>query len=104
MIYFDSKELYKGIGAVTGSKTHPYYVDFEGIANLAQACKESSKDPHLVVLSSIAVTRPWSFIHILLNVVAGNVMKWKVKGEEAIRQSGARFTIIRPGNSRDNYQ
>jgi len=90
-----------GLGALTGYKGHPYYVDFEGTVKLCDVCKESSSSPYLIVVSSLAVSRTISFIKTFLNVIAGNVMYWKFKGEEVVRKSGLKYTIIRPGGLTD---
>lgn len=70
----------------------PEAVDYEGIRNLARAAAEA-RVQHVVLVSSRGVTQEG---HVL-NRLFGNVLVWKLKGEDALRASGIPYTIIRPG-------
>jgi len=50
-----------------------------------------------VVVSSLAVTRPWFPIAIILNSLISTVLAYKLESERYIRESGLEYTIIRPG-------
>jgi uncharacterized protein YbjT (DUF2867 family) len=62
------------------------------------------KTPQFIHISSAGVTRPGRPGLILeeeppavrLNEQLGGILTWKLRGEEAIRQSGLLYTIIRP--------
>jgi uncharacterized protein YbjT (DUF2867 family) len=36
-----------------------------------------------------------------LNKMFGNILVWKLKGEDALRASGVPYTVVRPGGLRD---
>lgn len=71
----------------------PEFVDFRGVANLARASHESGVR-HFVLISSAAagMHRERSTM-----IEVGNVRYWKTQGENALKASGASYTIIGPG-------
>lgn len=79
----------------------PRNVDYLGVKKLAEAAA-SAKVSKFLLVSSIAVTRPWSPIAILLNTAFGLVMYWKIQGENCLReaymkQDDISYNIVRPG-------
>jgi len=70
----------------------PEFVDFKGTRNLAEAAAAAELD-QIVIVSSSGVTDE---DHVL-NRMFDNVLKWKMKGENAVRASGVPYTIVRPG-------
>ncbi|NND55292.1 MAG: SDR family oxidoreductase [Gammaproteobacteria bacterium] len=70
----------------------PEHVDFGGVKNLTDAAVEAGVK-QFVLVSSSGVTQEDHF----LNKVMNNVLIWKFKGEEALRNSGMPYTIVRPG-------
>lgn len=77
-------------------------VDNIGLVNVAKACIEN-KIPHLVIVSSGAVTKPDSPVYKFLNLF-GNIMEEKIRGEDSVRDlyksidiSTSTYTVIRPG-------
>jgi uncharacterized protein YbjT (DUF2867 family) len=93
-----------GIGAVISAigaqspvgKNCPKRVDYEGVANLVNAaCLQGVE--RFILISSIAVTHPE---HPLNHF--GRILEWKLKGEEALRESGLEYAIIRPGGLKDS--
>jgi hypothetical protein len=77
-------------------KTHPRFVDFEGIRNLCVAAKEDGCIKHVVLVSSSHVMRPFRPIAMFTNMIACSTLAWKLEGENALRQSGIPYTIVRP--------
>jgi|AntRauTorckE5430_2_1112549.scaffolds.fasta_scaffold00301_6 uncharacterized protein YbjT (DUF2867 family) len=78
----------------------PAAVDNLGLVNVAKACIEY-QIPHLVVVSSGAVTKPDSPVFKFLNIF-GKIMEEKIKGEDTLRDmfknvNGSTYTVIRPG-------
>ena len=87
----------------------PSAVDNAGLVNVAKACIDANV-PHLVVVSSGAVTKPSSPVYQFLNLF-GKIMEEKIRGEDAVRKLYAEhnqkiseggekkltYTIIRPG-------
>lgn len=86
----------------------PAAVDNLGLVNVAKACIDQ-KIPHLVIVSSGAVTKPESPVYKFLNLF-GNIMEEKIRGEDRVRNmyqkefsqgitvSGTTtYTILRPG-------
>jgi len=39
---------------------------------------------------------------MFLNLMSGDVLKWKAKGEQHLRASGVPYTIVRPGGLTDD--
>lgn len=79
-------------------------VDFQGVANVAQAVRETGSKVGRVVLVSSCLTTPKNRFHpirIILNNIRWGLMDNKFKGEEALRQSGVAYTIVRPGGLSD---
>jgi uncharacterized protein YbjT (DUF2867 family) len=70
----------------------PEIIDYLGVKNLADAAA-SAGVKHFVLLSSMGVTHE----DHPLNKMFGNVLVWKGKGEQALRDSGVPYTIVRPG-------
>jgi len=72
-------------------KNCPKHVDFEGTCNLVRAAR-SKGVTRFILISSIAVTNPNHPMNCF-----GQVLEWKYKGEEFLRESGMDYVIIRPG-------
>jgi uncharacterized protein YbjT (DUF2867 family) len=70
----------------------PEVIDYMGVKNLASAASAAGVR-HFVLVSSRAVTQE----DHPLNRMFGDVLKWKLQGENALRASGVPYTIIRPG-------
>ena len=70
----------------------PEKVDYEGVKHLADAAA-AEHIRHFVLISSMGVTREDN----PLNRMFGNVLIWKARGEQAVRDSGVPYTIVRPG-------
>ena len=81
------------IGAGRGDPSNgPEFVDYGGVRNLVEAASEAELR-QFVLMSSGGVTHE---DHVL-NKMFDNVLIWKFKGEEAVRNSGVPYTIVRPG-------
>eukprot|EP01102_Stenamoeba_stenopodia_P021997 TRINITY_DN9010_c0_g1_i1.p1 TRINITY_DN9010_c0_g1~~TRINITY_DN9010_c0_g1_i1.p1 ORF type:complete len:315 (+),score=35.37 TRINITY_DN9010_c0_g1_i1:143-1087(+) len=76
---------------------HPKRIDYEGVKNVVDTARDSGTCKRLVVVSSLAVTRPWFPIAIILNSLISTVLAYKLESERYIRESGLEYTIIRPG-------
>lgn len=77
-------------------------VDKGGLINVARLCIDN-KVPRLVIISSGAVTKPYSLVYLFLNLFGG-IMTAKAQGENAVidmyNQASDKkigYTIIRPG-------
>jgi len=70
----------------------PEAIDYQGVKNLVDAAA-ASRAQQFVLVSSRSVTQPDN----PLNKMFGNVLIWKLKGEDALRASGVPYTIVRPG-------
>ncbi len=80
------------IGATAASGANgPEFVDYGGVRHLVDTAVDAGIK-HFVLISSVGVTQEDHF----LNKVFGDVLKWKLKGEDYLRQSGLRYTIVRP--------
>jgi uncharacterized protein YbjT (DUF2867 family) len=70
----------------------PEFVDYGGNNNLVDAAVKA-KVRQFVLVSSMGVTHEDN----MLNRIFGNVLIWKLKGEDYLRDSGIPYTIVRPG-------
>lgn len=74
-------------------------IDNLGLVNCGKACLEA-KVKRIVVVSSGAVSKPFSPVYLFLNLFGG-IMKQKITGENSLkklcRDSKLQYTIIRPG-------
>ncbi len=69
----------------------PELIDYGGTKAIAELAKSAGVQ-QLVVVSSMGVTDPDHSLNRLLD----NIMVWKLRGEDAVRASGIRYTIVRP--------
>lgn len=85
------------IGARRGEAGNgPEQVDFGGVRNLATAAAAAGVG-QVVLVSSAGVTRE----DHPLNRLFDDVLRWKARGEDAVRAAGVPYTIIRPGGLTD---
>lgn len=70
----------------------PELVDYAGVKALAEAAKAAGVSQFILV-SSMGVTHP----EHQLNAMLDNILQWKLKGEDAVRETGISYTIVRPG-------
>lgn len=76
-------------------------VDDIGVENVAKECIKAGVE-RLIIISSVAVSRPESFAFKFTNMATGGIMDKKVVGEAKVRalykgQDKLSYTIIRPG-------
>ncbi len=74
----------------------PQRIDYRGVAALVEAAK-AARVRQFVLVSSMGITREDHFLNKMYN----NQLIWKGRGEDALRASGVPYTIVRPGNLRD---
>jgi uncharacterized protein YbjT (DUF2867 family) len=79
-----------------GNNKAPEDVDYQGVANAVDAAKAVGVK-HFTLVSSAGVTHDDHFLNRAFN----NLLKWKFKGEEHLRNSGLNYTIIRPYGLQD---
>lgn len=70
----------------------PEAIDYQGVKNLVDAAV-AARSRQFVLVSSRSVTQADN----PLNKLFGNVLIWKLKGEDALRASGVPYTVVRPG-------
>jgi uncharacterized protein YbjT (DUF2867 family) len=70
----------------------PEMIDYQGVRNLVDAAR-AAKVRQFVLVSSRGVTQP----DHPLNRMFGNVLSWKLKGEDYLRASGLAYSVVRPG-------
>jgi uncharacterized protein YbjT (DUF2867 family) len=80
-----------GARAATGPE-RPEAIDYEGVKNLVAAAV-ANRSQQFVLVSSRGATQ----VNSSLNKMFGNVLIWKLKGEDALRASGIPYTVVRPG-------
>lgn len=70
----------------------PEMIDYHGVRNLVDAAR-TARVGQFVLISSRGVTQD----DHPLNRMFGDVLRWKLKGEDYLRQSGLAYTVVRPG-------
>ncbi len=70
----------------------PEMIDFHGVKNLVDAAR-AARVQQFVLISSRGVTHA----DHPLNRMFGNVLAWKLQGEDYLRASGLPYTVVRPG-------
>ena len=86
------------IGAGRGDPSNgPEFVDYGGVKNLVEGAVDAGAT-QFVLVSSRGVTQ----VNQRLNKMFNNILIWKYLGEEAVRNSGIRYTVIRPGGLSDD--
>jgi uncharacterized protein YbjT (DUF2867 family) len=69
--------------------------EYEGVLNTLEAARRAAVTRFLYMTAS-GVGRP-SFWSVALNIYKGNTLVWRRRAEDAIRESGLAYTIIRAG-------
>ncbi|MEO8444162.1 MAG: SDR family oxidoreductase [Gammaproteobacteria bacterium] len=88
-------------GTERSGPNSPEFVDFGGVRNLTDAARRAGVR-QVVLESSIGVGSGGGFLGIMLNLLSGDALKWKAKGEAYLRASGVPYTIVRPGGLTDD--
>ena len=70
--------------------------EYDGTLNVLAAAREAGFQGRLLYMSAIGTDRR-SVLAFLLNVIKGNTLKWRARGEEEIRGSGIEYTIVHAG-------
>ena len=76
----------------TDPKNGPEAVDYGGVKNLVSAASDAGVQ-QFVLVSSIGATQEDHYLNKRFN----NILMWKFKGEEVLRNSGLIYTVVRPG-------
>ncbi len=74
----------------------PEFVDYGGVKNFVEAATDSGVQ-QFVLVSSMGATQE----DHALNKMFSNILIWKFKGEEVLRNSGIDYTVVRPGGLTD---
>jgi len=89
------------IGATERSGPNsPEFVDFGGVRHLTDAARAAGVR-QVVLESSMGVGSGGGLLGLLLNLISGDALEWKAKGEAHLRASGVPYTIVRPGGLTD---
>lgn len=63
-----------------------------GVRNVLAAAAARGASPHVVLVSQLHATHHGHPLNAY-----GRLMDWRLAGEEAVRRSGLRYTVVRPG-------
>jgi len=89
------------IGATERSgPSGPEFVDYGGVVKLTDAAREANVR-QLVLVSSMGAGGGGGVVAWILNLIGGDILEWKAKGEAYLRASGVPYTIVRPGGLSD---
>lgn len=72
-------------------KSKPKDIDYQSVRQMAMAA-DNHQVKQFILISSMGVTHPFFFINLY-----GRVLSWKLKGEDALRDTQLNYAIIRPG-------
>jgi uncharacterized protein YbjT (DUF2867 family) len=78
----------------------PEFVDYGGVRSLAAAARDAGVR-QFVLVSSMGVESGGGVVGWFLNLLSGDALEWKQRGEQALRASGVPYTIVRPGGLTD---
>jgi len=90
--------LISAVGSTLGGD--PQQSDYTSTLDLINLCENSEKKflgKMFVLVSSLFVTRPYSFTAFLLNYLLPYVLGWKALAENRLRHSDLNYLIVRPG-------
>ena len=89
------------IGATERSGPNgPEFVDYGGVVNLTDAARAANVR-QLILVSSMGAGGGGGLVAWILNWIGGDILEWKAKGEDYLRESGVPYTIVRPGGLSD---
>ncbi len=88
-------------GTERSGPNSPEFVDYGGVKKLTDAARTAGVR-QLVLESSMGVGSGGGLLGMLLNLLSGDALKWKAKGEAHLRSSGVLYTIVRPGGLTDD--
>ena len=88
-------------GTERSGPNSPEFVDFGGVKNLTDAARTAGVR-QFVLESSMGVGSGGGLLGMMLNLLSGDALKWKAKGEAHLRASGVPYTIVRPGGLTDD--
>jgi uncharacterized protein YbjT (DUF2867 family) len=88
-------------GTERSGPNSPEFVDYGGVKNLTDAARAAGVR-QVVLESSIGVGSGGGLLGVMLNLLSGDALKWKAKGEAYLRASGVPYTIVRPGGLTDD--
>lgn len=82
----------------TGSSSQA--IDYEGVCNIVQAAK-SAGVKKIVHVTSNGIDSPKRTFICFLNYMTGFGLGWKLRGEQALRDSGIPYVVVRPVGLKD---
>jgi uncharacterized protein YbjT (DUF2867 family) len=88
-------------GTERSGPNSPEFVDYGGVKNLTDSARAAGVR-QLVLESSMGAGSGGGLLGMLLNLLSGDALKWKAKGEAHLRASGVPYTIVRPGGLTDD--
>ncbi|MEO7386650.1 MAG: SDR family oxidoreductase [Gammaproteobacteria bacterium] len=88
-------------GTERSGPNSPEFVDYGGVKNLADAARAAGVR-QLVLESSTGAGSGGGLLGMVLNLLSGDALVWKAKGEAHLRASGVPYTIVRPGGLTDH--
>lgn len=79
-------------GLASSGPGSPEATVYQGVRNILSACRPGPDGPRVVLVSQIYVTRKDHSMNR-----SGRLLDWRLAGEDAVRQSGFPYTVVRPG-------
>ena len=76
--------------AVSDAPNGPERAHYGGTRNVVAGALAGEGSAHVVLVSQIYITRPERYPEV------GNVIRWRGRSEEVLRESGLSYTVVRP--------
>ncbi len=86
--------LISALGSTIGQ--NPKINDYNSIKELIEIC-ENENVKKFVFITSLYITRPFTFVAFMLNNIIPYVLGWKALAENKLRLSKLNYMIVRPG-------
>ena len=77
--------------------SHPYMTNYIGMKNVIDAVKESENPNKRIVRLTGKGEEPFAIFTVLINMLGYLAKAWNYEGEQLLRKSGLKYTIVRPG-------
>jgi len=70
--------------------------EFDGVLNTVAAASKAGFAGRFLLMGAIGTMRS-SVLSRLLNLIKGNTLQWRLRAEQAVRDSGLEYTIVHAG-------
>lgn len=91
-IFAGADKIISTVGSGRTPDSFPEFVDYGGMKNMVDVAKEQGVQK-IIMMSAAGASHEDSPLNKILN----NIMIWKFKGEQYLRDSGLKYSVVRSG-------